>query len=129
MPSARVMTHPRSILRSAALLGLGVAIVGWLTEGIAVGAGVAAAAGLVCVDFGLLRRQVRTLAAAEPRPPTLLLGLLSSLRLVLVLAAAWLLLERFPPLSLLVGFSSVVAAILVDTAASVLHGTALAATE
>jgi hypothetical protein len=106
-----------------------VALAGWLLAGSSFGAGVAAAAGLACVDFWLLGRHVRALASAETRPPTLLLGLLSSLRLVLVLAAAWLLLERFPPLSLLVGFASVVAAILLEAAAFVLHGTALAATE
>jgi len=116
------MTPPRTTLASAALLGLAAAIVGGATGGSAFGAGAAAAAGLACADFWLLGRHVRSLTASAVRPSTVLLGLLSSLRLLLVAAVAWVLLQRFPPLSLLVGFSSVVAAIVLQAAAAASRG-------
>jgi ATP synthase I chain len=122
MPSGSPMDHLRTILASAALLGLGAAGIGALAGGPSFGIGVAAAGGLACADFWWLGRRVRALAAAPTRPSTLLLGLLSSLRLVAILAVAWLLLQRFPPLSLLVGFSSVVSAILLRAVASALQG-------
>ncbi|MBN1337521.1 MAG: hypothetical protein JXB39_16330 [Deltaproteobacteria bacterium] len=105
------MNLPRTILASAVLLGLGAAIAGGVAVGGAFGAGVAAATGLVCADFWLLGRRVRFLAAGPRCTSSLLLGLFSSLHLLLVAGVAWLLLQRFPPLSLLVGFSSVLSAI------------------
>ena len=124
MPSGRPMDHPRTILASAALLDLGAAGIGALAFGLAFGIGVAAAGGLACADFWWLGRRVRALVTAPARPSTLFLGLLSSLRLVGILAVAWLLLQRFPPLSLLVGFSSVVSAILLKAVTSALQGSA-----
>ena len=116
------MIHPRTIAASAALFALGAAILGGVAGGPAFGLGVAAAGALACVDFWFLGRRVRAMVAASTRPSTVLLGLLSSLRLLVVLAAAVLLLQRFPPLSLLLGFSSVVAVLVLRALAASLLG-------
>lgn len=93
--------------------------------------GVFAGGVLVCLSFALLARKVdhhARQAVLTGRAPEIRVWAWM-FRLVVVLAAAWLLLGHFNPLSLLIGFSCIMAATVFEATMTALRGAFSSATE
>ncbi len=110
------MIQPRQTLISATSVALFSALLGWLLVDVVFALGILLAGALVLADFvvlgGLTRRQAsaaQTAPQGQGQVRAILAGLLSLPRLLAVLALLWLLAQRFSPVALLCGASSVVA--------------------
>ncbi len=118
------MIRPRRTLISAALLVLVSSLLGCWIRGFGFAVGIVFSGLLVLLSFWLTGRRLGRLTPvhAAGETPSRFWILLGSLHLVAMLVLAWLLLARYEPLSLLIGFSSVPVTIMLQTLWAILRG-------
>jgi hypothetical protein len=108
--------RPRRITIEASMLAIALAITLGMALGVEFAGGILSGAALVLLGFGLAAHRIEQQAArvAQGGAPTAGPSWIWSLRLLLMAGAGWLLLGRFPPLSVVLGFSLLVVVILCE---------------